>query len=99
MRVTALNSSAVDVQWQAPELSERNGIIRGYQVYYQRSVDGQLIGQERMRDFADGNQTQGTIGNLQPETTYSFTLSAYTRKGDGTRSRARTATTKGASKL
>lgn len=36
------------------------------------------------------------ITNLQPETTYSITVAAYTMKGDGARSKPKVVVTKGA---
>ena len=51
-----------------------------------------------MLDIPDGEQREFVVGGLKPETTYVFTVSAYTRKGDGTQSRYKTARTKGASK-
>lgn len=38
------------------------------------------------------------IAGLQPETTYSITVAAYTMKGDGARSKPKMAVTKGAGK-
>lgn len=38
------------------------------------------------------------IAGLQPETTYSITVAAYTMKGDGARSKPKVVTTKGAGK-
>lgn len=36
------------------------------------------------------------IGGLQPDTTYSITVAAYTTKGDGARSKPKLVVTKGA---
>lgn len=36
------------------------------------------------------------ISGLQPETTYSFTVTAYTTKGDGARSKPKLVSTTGA---
>ena len=99
MRVDAINSTAIRVMWNPPSRDEQNGIIRGYQIYYQRMVGGRPTGNFVMTDFDNGNQTEAVIGGLEPETEYQFGISAYTRKGDGTRSRPKSARTKGASKF
>ena len=97
VRVDAINSTAIRVMWNPPLSSERNGIIRGYQLYYQPIRNARPAGDMTMKDYENGNQTEAVIGGLEPETEYQFTVSAYTRKGDGTRSRPKSATTKGAS--
>ena len=99
VRVDAINSTAIRVMWNPPLSSERNGIIRGYQLYYQPIRNARPAGDMTMKDYENGNQTEAVIGGLEPETEYQFTVSAYTRKGDGTRSRPKSATTKGASEL
>jgi len=43
-----------------------------------------------------GNVLEVVIGNLEPEAQYQFQVAAYTRKGDGERSRPKKIRTKGA---
>jgi len=49
-----------------------------------------------MVDIADSNRTDVTVGGLQPDMTYQFQVLAYTRKGDGDRSKPKKIKTKGA---
>ena len=61
------------------------------------------IGLPQMWDTTDGGSTaqggdrhQVTVTGLQPDNFYQFQVAAYTRKGDGLRSRPKKAKTKGA---
>ena len=54
------------------------------------------IGLSDMYDVRGTEQTSVVIGSLQPDTWYQFQVAAYTRKGDGERSRPKTVKTKGA---
>ena len=53
-------------------------------------------GDQGMYDTIDGSATEVVIGSLLPDTFYRFQVAAYTRKGDGERSRPRKIKTKGA---
>ncbi|XP_046366897.1 tyrosine-protein phosphatase Lar-like isoform X5 [Haliotis rufescens] len=97
VRVEAINSTAIYVEWREP--IERHGIIRGYQVYFYEvdSNDETIPGkQARFHDTFDGTKHEAVITGLEPDTRYNIRVAAYTRKGDGIRSKARVITTKGA---
>ena len=51
---------------------------------------------ERYVAMCTGNVLEVVIGGLQPEAQYQFQVAAYTRKGDGERSRPKKIRTKGA---
>lgn len=88
------------IEWKHPSSKNRNGIIRGYQIQYVEVDDhDQQSGDLRMTDTTDGDKTEYVITNLEPDTRYQFTVAAYTRKGDGIRSRAKIVETKGAGNL
>ncbi|XP_072449919.1 receptor-type tyrosine-protein phosphatase delta-like [Chiloscyllium punctatum] len=104
VEVAALNSTALKVMWRSPVPSKQHGQIRGYQVHYVEVVDGEARGQPLIKDvmLADAQwETDDTaeyemvISGLQPETTYSITVAAYTTKGDGVRSKPKLVVTKG----
>ena len=98
VRVETVNSTAIRVMWNPPNKDEQNGIIRGYQLYYQQvDSSGETAGGQPMMHDVE-NRTETDIGGLLPETRYQFSVSAYTRKGDGSRSRPKPGVTKGASK-
>ena len=98
LQAEAINSSTIFVEWRPPQTRNQNGIIRGYQVYYVE-LDGnnnRREGSERMFDTGDGNYREAVVTGLAPATNYSIKVAAYTRRGDGSRSRGVTVTTKGA---
>ncbi|XP_048832208.1 receptor-type tyrosine-protein phosphatase S isoform X3 [Brienomyrus brachyistius] len=105
VEVEALNSTALRVSWRSLPSGRQHGQIRGYQVHYVRVENRESRGPPLIRDvmLADAQwETDDTaeyemvIGGLQPETTYSITVAAYTTKGDGIRSKPKLVVTKGA---
>ena len=95
VRVETINSTAIRVTWNPPAEDERNGMIRGYQVHYGK-LDENNEYQGPVSTIDERAATMVIVTGLQPESTYQFTVNAYTRKGDGDRSRPKQATTKGA---
>ncbi|XP_029470464.1 receptor-type tyrosine-protein phosphatase S isoform X2 [Rhinatrema bivittatum] len=103
--VEVLNSTAIKVSWRSPARKRQHGQIRGYQVHYIKVENGEAKGLPQIKDvmLADAQwETDDTaeyemiIAGLQPETTYSITVAAYTMKGDGARSKPNLIVTKGA---
>ena len=69
----SLNSQSLQITWQPPRLQFRNGLIRGYRVFYKRLGDVRL-------DGADGHQVSSSqttseltlfLSNLQKFSNYS----------------------------
>ncbi|XP_074425259.1 receptor-type tyrosine-protein phosphatase delta isoform X11 [Larus michahellis] len=105
VEVEAVNSTAVKVSWRSPVPNKQHGQIRGYQVHYVRMENGEPKGQPTLKDimladaqweYDDTTEHEMIISGLQPETTYSFTVTAYTTKGDGARSKPKLVSTTGA---
>ncbi|XP_061335488.1 receptor-type tyrosine-protein phosphatase delta isoform X22 [Pezoporus flaviventris] len=105
VEVEAVNSTAVKVSWRSPVPNKQHGQIRGYQVHYVRMENGESKGQPMLKDimladaqweYDDTTEHEMIISGLQPETTYSFTVTAYTTKGDGARSKPKLVSTTGA---
>ncbi|XP_040976622.1 receptor-type tyrosine-protein phosphatase delta isoform X18 [Aquila chrysaetos chrysaetos] len=96
VEVEAVNSTAVKVSWRSPVPSKQHGQIRGYQVHYVRMENGEPKGQPMLKDVMLADAQEMIISGLQPETTYSFTVTAYTTKGDGARSKPKLISTTGA---
>ncbi|KAJ7416494.1 hypothetical protein WISP_70798 [Willisornis vidua] len=96
VEVEAVNSSAVKVSWRSPVPNKQHGQIRGYQVHYVRMENGEPKGQPMLKDIVLADAQEMIISGLQPETTYSFTVTAYTTKGDGARSKPKLVSTTGA---
>ncbi|NXF90943.1 PTPRD phosphatase, partial [Eubucco bourcierii] len=105
IEVEAVNSTAVKVSWRSPVANKQHGQIRGYQVHYVKMENGEPKGQPMLKDimladaqweYDDTTEHEMIISGLQPETTYSFTVTAYTTKGDGARSKPKLISTTGA---
>ncbi|XP_046712770.1 receptor-type tyrosine-protein phosphatase S isoform X4 [Silurus meridionalis] len=105
VEVEVMNSTALKVMWRSLLPGRQHGQIRGYQVHYVRVENGEARGLPLIKDvmLADAQwETDDTaeyemvIGGLQPDTTYSITVAAYTTKGDGARSKPKLVVTKGA---
>ncbi|XP_048786945.1 receptor-type tyrosine-protein phosphatase delta isoform X7 [Lagopus muta] len=105
VEVEAVNSTAVKVSWRSPVPNKQHGQIRGYQVHYVRMENGEPRGQPMLKDimladaqweYDDTTEHEMIISGLQPDTTYSFTVTAYTTKGDGARSKPKLVSTTGA---
>ena len=59
VRLDAVNSTAVHVQWRPPLEREQNGVIRGYQVLYMRIDEREEgIGGTRVYDVMGGQYIQ-----------------------------------------
>ncbi|XP_044301914.1 receptor-type tyrosine-protein phosphatase delta isoform X12 [Varanus komodoensis] len=96
VEVEAVNSTSVKVSWRSPVPNKQHGQIRGYQVHYVKMENGEPRGQPMLKDIMLADAQEMTIAGLQPETTYSLTVTAYTTKGDGARSKPRLVSTTGA---
>ncbi|XP_035269163.1 LOW QUALITY PROTEIN: receptor-type tyrosine-protein phosphatase S-like [Anguilla anguilla] len=105
VEVEVLNSTALRVMWRSLLPGRQHGQIRGYQVHYVRVENGESRGMPLIKDVMladaqwemdDTAEYEMIIGGLQPDTTYSITVAAYTTKGDGARSKPKLVVTKGA---
>ncbi|XP_060618323.2 receptor-type tyrosine-protein phosphatase delta isoform X27 [Anolis sagrei] len=96
VEVEAVNSTSVKVSWRSPVPNKQHGQIRGYQVHYVKMENGEPRGQPMLKDIMLADAQEMVISGLQPETTYSLTVTAYTTKGDGARSKPRLVSTTGA---
>lgn len=68
-----VNCTAIEAQWQLPPFNGRNGVIRGYKLFY--SQDG---GQEVSVNITSNETLTYIVGGLQPNTAYTFSVLAYT---------------------
>ncbi|XP_038625665.1 receptor-type tyrosine-protein phosphatase delta isoform X27 [Tachyglossus aculeatus] len=96
VEVEAVNSTSVKVSWRSPVPNKQHGQIRGYQVHYVRMENGEPKGQPMLKDVMLADAQDMIISGLQPETSYSLTVTAYTTKGDGARSKPKLVSTTGA---
>ncbi|XP_041419921.1 receptor-type tyrosine-protein phosphatase S isoform X28 [Xenopus laevis] len=96
VEVEAVNSTSVKVSWRSPVANKQHGQIRGYQVHYVRMENGEPKGQPMLKDVMLADAQEMIISGLQPETAYSITVTAYTTKGDGARSKPKIVSTSAA---
>ncbi|XP_053369168.1 receptor-type tyrosine-protein phosphatase S isoform X12 [Clarias gariepinus] len=105
VEVEVINSTALKVMWRSLLPGRQHGQIRGYQVHYVRVENGEARGLPLIKDVMladaqwekdDTAEYEMVIRGLQPDTTYSITVAAYTTKGDGARSKPKLVVTKGA---
>uniref|UniRef100_A0A8B9RKJ8 protein-tyrosine-phosphatase n=1 Tax=Astyanax mexicanus TaxID=7994 RepID=A0A8B9RKJ8_ASTMX len=96
VEVEVINSTALKVMWRSLLPGRQHGQIRGYQVHYVRVENGEARGLPLIKDVMLADAQEMVIGGLQPDTTYSITVAAYTTKGDGARSKPKLVVTKGA---
>ncbi|CAM9665563.1 unnamed protein product [Lampetra fluviatilis] len=98
VELETVNSTTVRVTWRTPTAGRQHGQVRGYQVHYSRVEAGQPQGAPAVRDLMlsdkqlemdDSADYELVVSGLRPESTYSFTMTAYTAKGDGARSKAK----------
>ncbi|XP_069819622.1 receptor-type tyrosine-protein phosphatase S-like [Dendropsophus ebraccatus] len=105
VEVEVLNSTAIKVFWRSPVQNRQHGQIRGYQIHYVKMENGEAKGLPHIRDVMladaqwekdDTAEYEMIIDGLNPETTYSITVAAYTMKGDGARCKPKVVTTQSA---
>ncbi|XP_072261188.1 receptor-type tyrosine-protein phosphatase S isoform X7 [Pyxicephalus adspersus] len=105
VEVEVINSTAIKVFWRSPIQNRQHGQVRGYQVHYVKIENGEAKGLPYIRDVMltdsqweldDTAEYEMIIAGLQPETSYSITVAAYTMKGDGARCKPKVVTTKSA---
>ena len=79
VRVSAVTSSSITVQWGAVDCIHRNGDIAGYSVQY--GVVGS--GSTQTLSVSGDSVTEATVLYLMPSTTYSFEVAAENSAGIG----------------
>ncbi|XP_067206790.1 neuroglian isoform X2 [Linepithema humile] len=80
--VFPIGSSALYLVWTPP--AEPNGVLTGYNVYYQ-TVNNTQLGTmlERRPHIIDPKATQAKLAELAPDTKYRVHIAAKTRVGEG----------------
>ena len=74
--ITEVTPYSVTLQWDPPTPDKQNGVIVSY-------VINVMTGDQVQRMVVQSNDSQQTISNLTPYTTYTFSISASTRIGQG----------------
>lgn len=78
-----LSSTSIYVTWSPPPIDSQNGKVKGYKVSYIASAE---LYEKEMQMLKSSNQYL-TVENLQKYTNYSFWVLAYTKMGDGVKTK------------
>ena len=74
------------VTWKPVPLSEQNGIITGYTVYY-RAVQGNFVNDTEQSLRVNASVTTVEVSQLEEYVTYNVSVSGHTSVGEGPRSK------------
>ena len=90
--LTAKSSTSIEASWQLPPEDSRNGIIRGFKLFYKKKGSS---GSSAQLPIGKATTTRTTvISELDEYTEYEFQVLAFTAVGDGPNSTAAPARTK-----
>jgi len=93
--LTAETSTSIEVSWHLPPADGRNGIIRGFKLFYKKKGSS---GSATPLVINSGSTLTKVVTGLDKYTEYEFQVLAFTSKGDGPKSDPNAATTKEDSK-
>lgn len=82
-KCNVLSSTSIYITWSPPPADSQNGKIRGYKVVYIASDDIY----DKDPQIVKSNNQYLTIDNLRKYTNYSVWVLAYTKVGDGVKSK------------
>lgn len=68
-----INCTAIEALWGLPPFNDRNGVIRGYKLFY-----SEANGEEEFINITSNETLEYIIGGLKPGTAYTFSVLAYT---------------------
>ena len=89
--VIASTSTSVTAYWQLPPIDSRNGIIRGFKLFYgQKRCNNQP---KQVLHISNASVRAESVRELMKFTEYEFQLLAYTSVGDGPKSSVQVAKT------
>ena len=74
--------------WEAVRLSDQNGDITGYTVYYRAIKGADESGEEQQKVVFDGRATDTELTSLEEYVEYSIKVLAFNGAGDGPKSAA-----------
>jgi hypothetical protein len=80
-RSTRNSHKSIKFTWSPTPLHKRNGIIRGYIIYYKELNTGNEWPKWQSYTIEKGNVTSGVVTGLRSFVWYCFKMSAYTSKG------------------
>ena len=78
--LTAKTSTSIEASWQSPPADSRNGIIRGFKLFYKKK--GSSGSSTQIKITSESTRTKVVTG-LDEYTEYEFQVLAFTSVGDG----------------
>ena len=81
--VAAQTSTSISASWQLPPEDSRNGIIKGFKLFYKKKG---FAGSAITALINDGNTLTKTVTGLLKYTEYELQVLAFTSVGDGKKS-------------
>ena len=81
--MTAISSTSIAVAWQLPPVDSRNGIIRGFRLFYNKKG---LLALATNITINNGTIHSIEVNGLEKYTEYEFQMLAFTSVGEGPRS-------------
>ena len=91
LSLTAKTSTSIEASWQLPPAEDRNGVIRGFKLFYKKKGSSESITQITINS---GSTLTKVVTGLDEYTEYEFEVLAFTSVGDGPKSSAKTKRTK-----
>ena len=91
LSLTAKTSTSIEASWQLPPADGRNGIIKGFRLFYKRKSSS---GSSTPLTINSGSTLTKVVSGLDKYTEYEFQVLAFTSKGDGPKSDPNSTTTK-----
>ena len=92
LTANGISSTSVVTTWQLPSTHSRNGIIKGFKLFYK--TKGSDISSTTTFLFDSANILTKTVSGLDEFTEYEFQVLAFTSVGDGPKSSVVIAKTK-----
>ena len=89
--LTARTSTTIEVSWKPPPEDARNGIIKGFKLYYKKKNNPGSLTTFLLVD--NGAARSEMVTGLAKYTEYEFQVLAYTSAGDGPKSSVKYNTT------
>ena len=94
--MVAQTSTSIRASWQLPPADSRNGIIKGFKLFYKKEGSS---GSANIELINNGNTLTKTVTGLLIYTEYEFRVLAFTSVGDGPKSSTLTERTNEGGKL
>ena len=80
MSLTVKNSTSIEASWQLPPAEDRNGVIRGFKLFYKKKGSS---GSSTQLTINSNSTLTKVVAGLDEYTEYEFEVLAFTSVGDG----------------